>query len=461
MKELAICKQIRDSEGFEKVIVGNDLREIFQADLDLKQLRKLSIRDFLLSAETLEWLIGHVHCVDDLDLSSNQIDDSGAKQIVTRLPHLTDLNLSNNPIGNNGVFAIAENCFQLKSLNLSNTRIGEKSLAPISEISTLERLDISQNDLTQIDQLVFLNRLEALDISFTQVCDLSPLESLIGSDFVLSCIDCPVSPSEELIFFVVEDETREYFASHLGSKNLLASPSLISAGVDFDLFSTTYHQKLMGEKLEAAFASFCDELARSEIGAIVNSVSGWLRPKFNEDKFTGEESAVRDIFIYELRAMHEGGVLTASGEAAYDVKSCTFHSDDIASSLLRDDVKEIRDLRVKRRESLWREFLRQLRDEMNRHQLHDLLIEQDNSSCQGGQYYASLWHQTKAIKSIFSIEVLFDRHPKRDRWTVAVTSSAESPITKELFIESKLSAESAFDLFLRNEDSIWGNPLDS
>ena len=235
MKEITICKQIVESDEFENVIVGNDLRDIFPADLDLKQLKKLSVRDFLLNAETLEWLISHVPLVDVLDLSSNQIDDSGAKQIATQLPKLIDLDLSNNPIGDNGVFAIAENCLWLKSLNLSNTRIGEKSLAPISEISTLERLDISQNDLTQINKLVFLNWLEALDISFTQVCDLSPLESLIGSDFVLSCIDCPVSPSEELIFFVVEDETREYFASHLGSKNLLASPSLISAGVNFDL----------------------------------------------------------------------------------------------------------------------------------------------------------------------------------------------------------------------------------
>ena len=64
------------------------------------------------------------------------------------------------------------------------------------------------------------------------------------------------------------------------------------------------------------------------------------------------------------------------------------------------------------------------------------------------------------MKSIFSIEVLFDRHPKRDRWTVAVTSSAESPFTNELFIDNKLSAESTIDLFLRHEDSIWGSPLD-
>lgn len=127
MKELAICKQIRDTDEFENVIAGNDLLAIFPADLDLKQLKKLSVRNFLLSAETLEWLISHVPLVDVLDLSSNHIDDSGAKQIATQLPKLIDLDLSNNPIGENGVFAIAENCFWLKSLNLSNTRIGEKA----------------------------------------------------------------------------------------------------------------------------------------------------------------------------------------------------------------------------------------------------------------------------------------------------------------------------------------------
>ena len=171
-------------------------------------------------------------------------------------------------------------------------------MALISEISTLEKLDVSQNDIGQIYQLAFLSWLEPLDVSSTQVCDLSPFESFIGTELDLYCGDCLISPPESLIWFLYEDEPLSYFASHLGKENLLVSPSVVSAGVSFGSFLTTYHRGLLGDEFRASFASFCDELARHEIGAIVNSVSGWLRPKFNENKFTGEESAVRDIFIY-------------------------------------------------------------------------------------------------------------------------------------------------------------------
>ena len=152
-------------------------------------------------------------------------------------------------------------------------------------------------------------------------------------------------------------------------------------------------------------------------------------------------------------------ISSSTGEATYDSKSRTFHSDEFKSHLWRDDVKEIRKLRVKRRDSLWNDFLRQLRYELDRRQLQDFLIKKSIPRWEG-EYFASLWHQTKGMKSTFSIEVRFNRQPKKDRWTVSITTSSGSPYSDDLFIENKLSAKSAVDLLVKHSDSLWGSPLD-
>jgi len=91
---------------------------------------------------------------------------------------------------------------KLTSLNVNNNSIGDEGARAIASLTKLTSLNLSNNPLTDPTPLVYLIGLERLNLSGTQVADLSPLKPLLSSGMPLASSrygeglwveDCPLS----------------------------------------------------------------------------------------------------------------------------------------------------------------------------------------------------------------------------------------------------------------------------
>ena len=127
-----------------------------------------------LSSQSLIHLVDiHVHILchlEEIDLSSNQLDRTGMDHIaktIPQMPQLETLNLRVNPDINRGgaVAVVSALCDHkvLKELDLSNTNIGEEDCKQIASLlsrsQTLEKLNIGNNSLTSDNIHIILNGL--------------------------------------------------------------------------------------------------------------------------------------------------------------------------------------------------------------------------------------------------------------------------------------------------------------
>ena len=104
-----------------------------------------------------------------LDLSNNQI--SGSAGEISYFDHLTDIDLSGNQITSVGLVKLKN----LTSLNLSDNLLGSgesstfHALSYLSRLTTLSDLDLSNNQIDNIDQLTTLTNLTKLKLEDNQL----------------------------------------------------------------------------------------------------------------------------------------------------------------------------------------------------------------------------------------------------------------------------------------------------
>jgi internalin A len=73
-------------------------------------------------------------------------------------------------------------CIHTKSIELSNNRIAD--LSPLEDLTNLEDLNLSGNEISYIDGLGFLSGLRILNLSNNLIDDLEPLFRLKNLEYV-------------------------------------------------------------------------------------------------------------------------------------------------------------------------------------------------------------------------------------------------------------------------------------
>ena len=125
---------------------------------DLSAFRKLAINEEFEDSK-----------LASLDLSNNQI--SGSAGEISYFDHLTDIDLSGNQITSVGLVKLKN----LTSLNLSDNLLGSgksstfHALSYLSRLTTLSDLDLSNNQIDNIDQLTTLTNLTKLKLEDNQL----------------------------------------------------------------------------------------------------------------------------------------------------------------------------------------------------------------------------------------------------------------------------------------------------
>jgi Leucine-rich repeat (LRR) protein len=112
-----------------------------------------------------------------LDLGGNQIGAAGAASLAA-LTQLTSLDLGGNQIGDAGAASLAA-LTQLTSLNLGNNQIGDAGAASLAALTQLTSLDLSENPTSETATFASWPRLVWLNLSGTDIQDLSPLRGLL------------------------------------------------------------------------------------------------------------------------------------------------------------------------------------------------------------------------------------------------------------------------------------------
>jgi internalin A len=115
-----------------------------------------------------------------LDLGSNEIGEAGAKHLSS-LVNLTSLDLGSNEIGEAGAKHLSS-LVNLTSLDLGSNEIGEAGAKHLSSLVNLTSLNLEGNQISDLTTFSNLLLLRMLDVSNTQVVDLSPLKILFKKD---------------------------------------------------------------------------------------------------------------------------------------------------------------------------------------------------------------------------------------------------------------------------------------
>lgn len=145
--------------------------------VNLPYLEKLTIKDQTLDA--IDFLIS-LSNLKELHLSDCRIAAQDL-EIIAGLPALEKLTLSNC---NLSTIASLENAQRLTYLDLSNNAI--RNLQPLSGLTNLRTLNLSHNALTNLDALSNLTGLAELDVSYNSLKSLTPLSDCYGLSSLLA-----------------------------------------------------------------------------------------------------------------------------------------------------------------------------------------------------------------------------------------------------------------------------------
>ena len=147
LREFLIAKQIYDGS------MPIDISEI--KTLKFKELTNLELE-----------ILSYIPNLMELDIEGTEVNSLESLRGFTNLKHL---NISRTPIDN--LNALKE--MQLETLIMKDTEVSD--FEALSSLKSLRFLDISGNNIQNINSLKNLSKLIHLDISNTQVADLSPV----------------------------------------------------------------------------------------------------------------------------------------------------------------------------------------------------------------------------------------------------------------------------------------------
>jgi internalin A len=155
-------------------LFGNSIQEIPDWFYNLKRLEHLSLRNN--SIKTIPTIVFTLENIKNLNLSDNQIHEISDRNFINLME------IEKVDIGYNSVNSIPSGVIKYpkcKNLNIQGNKL-EKFPSAISQVKTLEKLDLSENRITSIDDDAFLElvNLIELDLSFN---DLTYLPSSLGS----------------------------------------------------------------------------------------------------------------------------------------------------------------------------------------------------------------------------------------------------------------------------------------
>ncbi len=166
-----------DVDNLEPISRLSNLRTL---DVSFTQIQDIYPVRNLTKLHTLNCSNSFITSVDPLiysmELAILNLSNSSIYEIasLSNLSHLRILNISNTEVDNLGV---CTKMTVLEDLKMRNTMITD--LRPLSNLSTLNFLDISDNEqLQSLEALQQLNNLKALYCNNTMVNDLAPLASL-------------------------------------------------------------------------------------------------------------------------------------------------------------------------------------------------------------------------------------------------------------------------------------------
>lgn len=155
-------------------------------------LEKLTIPDQNLKDLSI---LSRLDRLETLDLSGSMIS-TDQLEVLSKLPFLKDLTMSGCGLS---TIAALEGVSTLTRLDLSNNTL--RNLDVLSDMDTLKELHLQHNAVTSLNALSSLSNLEKLDISYNSVMDLSPLSPCMRLSWL--CADNNVLTSvhgvEELV----------------------------------------------------------------------------------------------------------------------------------------------------------------------------------------------------------------------------------------------------------------------
>jgi small GTP-binding protein len=179
LEELNFCNEYEDNEqqkwikspnkGGNNYINRTYLPESFARFSHLKALR---IGGWFLENWQINdcAVLGELHSLTSLSLSSNKISDYS---FLEKLTTLTSLSLSSNKISD---YSFLEKLTALTSLSLSSNKISDYSF--LEKLTALTSLDLSFNKISGIRFLEKLTALTSLSLSFNKISDIRFLEKL-------------------------------------------------------------------------------------------------------------------------------------------------------------------------------------------------------------------------------------------------------------------------------------------
>ena len=163
---------------------------------------KMDLSNMELEDKDIECL-SYLSCISELDLSNNNLRDVSP---ITYIKNVRKLNLSNNNVDINTL----TNKGYLIEINLSNNNITDISALDKlgydsgfygwgaggdSELRTL-KIDLSYNDITNINVIKNIRRIAKLDLSHNKIIDISPLK-----DYDFYCYEYDGQVNEMLEYF--------------------------------------------------------------------------------------------------------------------------------------------------------------------------------------------------------------------------------------------------------------------
>lgn len=135
---------------------------------ELEEVRHLSLAGNHISNVEV---IGNLRHIEALYLDHNQIEDI---RPLTKLSNLNTLMIHNNKL--KSVDGELSNWTKLEKLNISDNQLSE--FTPLSQVTSLKELDVSHNQISSIETINKLQLLSRININDNNISDISPLLSL-------------------------------------------------------------------------------------------------------------------------------------------------------------------------------------------------------------------------------------------------------------------------------------------
>jgi len=88
--------------------------------------------------------------------------------------------------------------------------------------------------------------------------------------------------------------------------------------IKFGPFSAPYHQKLVNDRFKQNLSRFIDDVLLPQLDEDVNSIQGSVTAEFNQQRYCGPNSAVKDVFKIDLALTSQSGVSHYKARLKYD-----------------------------------------------------------------------------------------------------------------------------------------------